>query len=344
MRITSSILKISILVMLLFGACKQETIQSTKITEAVKVYFPDAERPSGLIEAMANTNLIVDTIAKTVNFPVPVYRGGFSDLQTFTVDASIDNSAIAALIQAGKLPANTVVLDPNSYTINQKETLKKDNNILKGSVVPMIKIASLNSYVGKIVALGLKISNPSMYSVNEDFNKVIIYFSADDLLDRLTPKTNMIDNTKWVNLKINSDNNVTFNINLNGTILATGGSWGHAGVYQAVEVRANKNYKIDMNVKGSGASDTWFEVYVSPTVPTQGADYSAGGLRQGLSTWAGCGNSSFDALLSTIQCSGNSNIVTFPTSGTVYIVIKSGGGNLGTTGITMSKIDFRRTD
>jgi hypothetical protein len=344
MRIKSSILKSTILLLLVLAACKQETIQSIKVTESVKVYFPDAEKSNGLLDGMKQTELLVDSVSKTVNFPIPVYRGGFSDLQTFTVDASVDNSTIDALIQAGSLPANTIVLDPNSFTINQKDTIKKDNNILKGLVIPMIKIASLNSYSGKTIALGLKISNPSKYTVNENLNKVIIYVNVDDLLDRITPKSNMIDNSKWVNLKINNDNNVKFDVKSDGTILASGGNWGHSGVYQVVDVRANKKYKIDMNVKGSGASDTWFEVYVSPTAPTQGSDYSAGGIREGLSTWAGCGNSNFDGLLSKIQCSGNGNIVTFSTSGKVYIVIKSGGSNLGTTGITMSKIDFRRID
>lgn len=344
MRTKSSILKSLAVSLLVLAACKQENIQGIKATEAVKVYFPDAEKPSGLIEAITKTNMVVDSIAETVNFPVPVYRGGFYDLNSFTVDASVDNGAIAALILSGNLPANTVVLTPDSYTITQKDTVKKDNNILKGTVTTMVKKSSLMGYAGKVVALGLKISNPSMHEVNEDLSKVIIYFSVDDLLDRITPKTNIIDNANWVNLKINNDDNVKFEIKPNGVIAATGGSWGHAGVYQAVEVRANRDYKIDMRVKGSGASDSWFEVYVSKTAPTQGSDYSADGKRISLNTWSGCGGSIFDGLLSKIGCDGSGNVVSFPTAGTVYIVVKSGGGNLGTTGITMSNVDFRRVD
>ena len=344
MRITSSILRSLAVVLFILAACKQETIQGIKATEAVKVYFPDAEKPNGLIEAITKTNMVVDTVTQTVNFPVPVYRGGFYDLNSFTVDASVDNSAIAGLIQSGALPANTVVLTPDSYTITQKDSLKEDNHILKGMVTTMVKKSSLSAYAGKVVALGLKISNPSMHEINADLSKVIIYFNVDDLLDRITPKDNMIDKTKWVNLKIANNQNVKFEINPNGTILASGGNGGHAGVYQALEVRANKHYKIDLKVKGSGATDTWFEVYVSQTAPTQGSDYSAGGTRIGLNTWAGCGKTSFDGLLSAIKCSGSGNTVSFATAGTVYIVIKSGGANLGTTGITLSDIDFRRID
>jgi hypothetical protein len=344
MRITSSILKSLALVTLVFAACKQETIEGMKATETVKVYFPDAEKPSGLIEAISKTNMVVDPVTNTVNFPVPVYRGGFYDLSSFTVDAAVDNSAINALITSGDLPANTVILNPDSYAITQKDTVKKDNNILKGLVTTMVKKDKLKDYAGKVVALGLKISNPSKYEINENLNKVIIYFSVDDLLDRITPKDNMIDKANWVNLKINNDDKVKFEVNPNGTILASGGNGGHAGVYQTVEVRANKHYKIDMKVKGSGATDVWFEVYVSKTAPVQGSDYAADGTRIGLNTWAGCGKTSFDGLLSAIKCAGTGNTVSFPTAGTVYIVIKSGGANLGTTGITMSDIDFRRID
>nr|WP_294899452.1 hypothetical protein [uncultured Pedobacter sp.] len=344
MRITSPILKSLVVVLLVLAACKQETIQGIKATETVKVYFPDAEKPNGLLEAITQTNMVVDSVAQTVNFPVPIYRGGFYDLKSFTVDASVDNSAISALIQAGTLPANTVVLSPDSYTITQKDSLKTDNNILKGAVTAMVKKSSLSGYAGKVVALGLKIANPSMYEINADLSKVIIYFNVDDLLDRITPKDNMIDKTKWVNLKIANNGNVKFEINPNGTILASGGNGGHAGVYQTVEVRANKHYKIDLKVKGSGATDTWFEVYVSQTAPVQGSDYTAGGTRIGLNTWNGCGKTSFDGLLSAIKCSGSGNTVSFATAGTAYIVIKSGGSSLGTAGITMSDIDFRRID
>ena len=78
--------------------------------------------------------------------------------------------------------------------------------------------------------------------------------------------------------------------------------------------------------------------------PVAGQDYNDGGIRIGLSTWSGCGKSPFDGLLSSLSCSGSGNVVSFPTSGTVYYVIRSGGSSLGTTGIKVTNIDFRRTN
>lgn len=126
-----------------------------------------------------------------------------------------------------------------------------------------------------------------------------------------------------------------------GSATITGGSNAQQGIYQAVEVQANREYKIDMVVQGSGATDTWLEVLVSDAVPVQNQDYSAGGTRIGLNTWGGCGNTAFNGKLSEIGCSGSGPIISFSTAGIIYIVIKSGGANLGTTGIKVSNVELR---
>jgi hypothetical protein len=126
-----------------------------------------------------------------------------------------------------------------------------------------------------------------------------------------------------------------------GSATITGGSGAQQGIYQAVQVEANRQYKLDMVVQGSGATDTWFEVFASPIEPVQNQDYSAGGTRIGLNTWGGCGNNAFNGKLSEIGCSGTGSTISFPTSGLIYIVIKSGGSSLGTTGIKVSNVELR---
>lgn len=126
-----------------------------------------------------------------------------------------------------------------------------------------------------------------------------------------------------------------------GNATISGGSGAQQGIYQAVQVEANRQYKLDMVVQGSGATDTWFEVFASPTEPVQNQDYSAGGTRIGLNTWGGCGNNAFNGKLSEIGCSGTGSTISFPNSGLIYIVIKSGGTNLGTTGIKVSNVELR---
>ena len=143
----------------------------------------------------------------------------------------------------------------------------------------------------------------------------------------------------WQVLSINgTETNWTFEP---GSATISGGSNAQKAIYQAVEVQANRQYKLDMVVAGSGATDTWFEVLASEVAPVQNQDYGFGGTRIGLNTWGGCGNTAFNGKLSELSCSGSGPIISFPTAGIIYIVIKSGGANLGTTGIKVSKVELR---
>lgn len=145
--------------------------------------------------------------------------------------------------------------------------------------------------------------------------------------------------------------NITPGVDFNhtdGKMVATGGGWGHAGMYQAINVEAGHTYKFAATVAGSGATDVWFEVYFGNTQPSAGSDYSDGGNKIGLNTWGGCGNAPFNGNLANIGCSGDiagqDGEITFANSGTVYLVIKTGGANLGTTGISIDNVELRRTE
>ncbi|HOX82197.1 MAG TPA: hypothetical protein PLJ60_07915 [Chryseolinea sp.] len=129
-----------------------------------------------------------------------------------------------------------------------------------------------------------------------------------------------------------------------GKMVFTGGGWGQSGIYQTVQVEGGKKYKVDMLVSGSGATDTWFEVYVGMAVPVPGSDYNDGGKRLALNTWAGCAKTPFNGKLSVISCDGtNGGVFTFEESGTAYLFIRGGGADLGTTGISIDNVELRGT-
>ncbi len=307
------------------------------------IHFPAAGSNDGKINVLSS-GYTVNHTANTVELPVPVEREGFANLGAFTVDVITDNSTIAGLIQSGKLPSNTITLSADDYTLDPKVTLSKAGDAITGNALAKIKISSLNQYSGKKAVFGLKLANPSQFAVDATKDKAVVYFDVDSLLDEVVPPSNLVVSSAWVPFRIASNTNVTFTVNADGSILAAGGNGGHAGVYQPVQVKANRNYKIDMTVAGSGAADTWFEVYVGTAAPVQGVDYSDGGIRLGINTWTGCGKTPFNGLLSAVKCTGSGSVVKFTTAGTVYLLIKCGGTNLGTDGIRMSNIDFRRTD
>jgi PKD repeat protein len=132
----------------------------------------------------------------------------------------------------------------------------------------------------------------------------------------------------------------------NGVLKFTNSGDANGGIYQAVNVIAGKKYTFAADIAGGGATNTWFEIYFGKTVPVQGTDYSDNQYIA-MNTWAGCGVSPFSGNLATIGCggtgAGKNGVMTFTTSGTIYLVMKVGsccGGNLG-TGMTIDNISLK---
>jgi hypothetical protein len=152
------------------------------------------------------------------------------------------------------------------------------------------------------------------------------------------------DHSKWTVLNISEPGSRWIFNEGSATIIASGGN---QGIYQAIEVVANKEYTIDMLIAGNSNENFWFQVYASTVEPIQMQDYGSNKV-MGLDTWEGCGTGSFNGLFSTISCQENSytnsvsNVVTFDTSGTAYLVIKS-GGDLPTSVITIRNVEMRGT-
>src|SRR5690606_6749583 len=117
------------------------------------------------------------------------------------------------------------------------------------------------------------------------------------------------------------------------------------------DVLAGRNYKFSAKVSGSGATNSWMQVYFGTTAPVDGEDYGDG-MYTGLNTWDGCGGSAFNGNLATLGCqgggsgNGKAGAVTFAESGTIYLVFKVGSwdGNLGASGITLDDVKLQETE
>ncbi|MFT3822594.1 MAG: hypothetical protein QM731_01690 [Chitinophagaceae bacterium] len=109
----------------------------------------------------------------------------------------------------------------------------------------------------------------------------------------------------------------------------------NGGIYQAVQVVANKTYRYTMSASYGVTQDAWLEIYLGQTVPAEGKDYTDN-KKLGLITWgtwvAFNGSKTFD--------------LTFGASGTIYVVIKAGcnasAGHFSTQGLGITNVDFRR--
>jgi hypothetical protein len=126
-----------------------------------------------------------------------------------------------------------------------------------------------------------------------------------------------------------ANNAYTGNVTIPVTIQPNG------GIYQAVQVVANKKYHFAMNASYGAPNLAWLEVYIGASTPVDGKDYTDGGKKLGFITWnnwvAYSGSKGFD--------------ITFGATGTYYVVIKAGcnaGGNFSTSGFSVTNIDLRR--
>src|SRR6186713_2930055 len=131
----NKILVVSAATLLILSSCKRNVLTGAVVHDTNKglVYFPDAKNGDGsIIAGLGTNNYTVDTSLNTINFAIPVFRGGFSDFSAFAVHVVADNSGIGALIQSGALPQNTVALDTSSYTLPATDTISYKDGIMKG--------------------------------------------------------------------------------------------------------------------------------------------------------------------------------------------------------------------
>jgi hypothetical protein len=148
------------------------------------------------------------------------------------------------------------------------------------------------------------------------------------------------DDAHWTHFIVGSGQNMTMDAS-KGVMVANETGYQAGAVYQAFNLVAGQKYMVDMIVSGSGATNTWFEVWVDTKQPVDGNDYNTGTKPISLNTWAGCGVGPFNGKLSALSCSGDGDPFTVPTTGTYYLVIKCGGENTGLTGISFTNVTLR---
>lgn len=148
------------------------------------------------------------------------------------------------------------------------------------------------------------------------------------------------DDAHWTHFIVGTGSNMVIDES-KGVMVANESGYQAGAVYQAVSLVAGQKYMVDMIVSGSGATDTWFEVWVDTKQPVNGQDYNTGQKPISLNTWSGCGVGPFNGKLSVLSCAGSGDPFTVATTGTYYLVIKCGGSNTGVTGISFTNVTLR---
>lgn len=160
----------------------------------------------------------------------------------------------------------------------------------------------------------------------------------------VTETTNFISNgtfedaTGWSVIAQNSDT-----VSGDGVIIADGvvtfsetstSPWQHMGVYKSVVLPVG-TYQFDMDLAyGDDILNFWGELYVGATEPVDGVEYTGdfGKVLNGYNAWD-CGTAAYSGAATASGCDmemqGQFEITT---AGTYYLLFRSGGETLGSTG------------
>lgn len=116
---------------------------------------------------------------------------------------------------------------------------------------------------------------------------------------------------------------------------ASDGGWIHMGFYTSVDLTAGW-YQFDMDMSFDGIGDIWGEVYIGMSEPTDNSEYS-GDLQviKSYNAWD-CSPNTYTGLAVAYGCDDSSpGKFEITTTGTYYLLFRSGGGNFGSLGITL---------
>lgn len=260
-------------------------------------------------------------------------------------DIKIGNGLISKNLQAS-FTVTPVTGKTNTYALKADEkgiiALKWDKgtgNSVLGKAIDTVAFPDAGTYTIKLTVIGI---GGAQNTTSQD----VVVATSDPVAGNLIVggKFNTGDDSKWTVIKRGSSASVQFT---GGKAVFNGSNYDGIGIYQPVQIIANKKYKVNMTVSGGGAKDCWFEVYMGQSVPVDGSDYNEGGNIMGLNTWNGCGISTFNGKLTDLACSGDrkDGILTFTKGGTYYLVIRGGAGTtMGTNGISLDDVELRGTN
>jgi hypothetical protein len=212
---------------------------------------------------------------------------------------------------------------------------KGDGTASPGKAIDTLVLPDAGKYTIRLVAIG---KGGATTTSQQD----VTIATSDPVAGNLVVggKFQTGDDAKWIHFIVGGGNNMVINTT-QGVMTSNQTGYQAGGIAQTVNLVAGRKYKVDMNVSGSGMTNSWFEVWVDTKAPVNGQDYNTGTKPISLNTFAGCGSSAFSGLLSSLSCAGDGNPFTVKATGTYYLVIKNGGDNTGVTGISFTNVSLR---
>lgn len=150
---------------------------------SANIYMPQATVSNGMYAVPTgrdSSNLNYKIEGSKINVVLGVYRSGKSVLQAYTVNVTANTDTINTLINNKVLDPNTTVVLPSGlYSMPSNISVKDGDN--KATFYLSIDKAQLKTYAGKKLAIGVKLTDPSKYTLKPSLSTTIVVINVDAL-------------------------------------------------------------------------------------------------------------------------------------------------------------------
>lgn len=148
------------------------------ITES-DIHFISLTNGAGaILEAKNQVNYVSSSSGLTI--PLGISLASFPG-SAFTVDVLTSTDTIAKLIKDGKLPANTVGLTPEQYTIPSK--VQVASNAKSAGLEINVPWSVVNANLDKKLAVLVELSAPTLHVLNPQKNYSIILIDSENVVE-----------------------------------------------------------------------------------------------------------------------------------------------------------------
>jgi hypothetical protein len=171
-----------------------------------------------------------------LNVPLGISLAGVPG-RAFTVEAEVNPDTIAALIEAGILPQNTIPLDITQVTMDTVRSI--GSNISSAPLDVFVQWSVIEQHMDHLLAVAVTLTNPSTHVLNEQKKSVIVLIHPQHVLE--------VDVTNDATYRVNRDNG--------------GGAEGGEGSLKLVDNNTDSKFLV-----GDYRADLWAQlVYATPT-------------------------------------------------------------------------------
>lgn len=148
------------------------------ITES-DIHFISLTNGAGTI-LEAKNQINYESSSSGLTFPIGISLASFPG-STFIVDVATSTDTIAKLIQSGELPANTVALNPDQYTI--VKSVQVPSNAKNANLELTVPWTVISENLDKKLAVVVELTSSTLHVINPEKNYSILLIDSENVVE-----------------------------------------------------------------------------------------------------------------------------------------------------------------